>query len=340
MNRFFNSFMIDLKVAIRNKFFLISFILAIVYSILILFVIPENIDTGFSNLYFVDNSSENIFSKMLDHPEIIFLENEEILKDIIIEKSNTIGIILNDNDYEIFVQGYESDKTINLIKSQINSIYNVLLNNENIHQNIPEIILLEKSQDQLSFNKNFIPMLLAMDVIFLGFMFVAVMVFQEKQEGGIFVYRVSPAGTFNYLMSKITVNTLIALMFALIFAFITIGFSINYFHYILIVFVSSFFVTAAGLFLGQFYDSVSNFIYTILSFTLILMLPMLVFVGIFEENVFFMILPSYPVFLGIKELLIEGRISNFSSIISILLIETIVIVSLTYYSLKKNLLKR
>lgn len=67
------------------------------------------------------------------------------------------------------------------------------------------------------FNELFLPILFAVDLCVLGFMFGSVMVLQDKEYQTIRFFRVGPGATWHYLASKLTVNLgLSALNFAIL----------------------------------------------------------------------------------------------------------------------------
>jgi hypothetical protein len=69
-----------------------------------------------------------------------------------------------------------------------------------------EVMILRPGLERPPFNLSILPVLLAVDVVFLGFMFGAVMVLQDKQFGVTRLFRVGPGTVGGYIGSKLIIN--------------------------------------------------------------------------------------------------------------------------------------
>jgi ABC-2 type transport system permease protein/fluoroquinolone transport system permease protein len=58
----------------------------------------------------------------------------------------------------------------------------------------------------LSLPQRLVPVLIVMDVVLIGFLIAGVLLLQEKQQGTVAAYRVSPAGVWVYILPKLVVN--------------------------------------------------------------------------------------------------------------------------------------
>ncbi|UYO99025.1 ABC transporter permease [Oceanotoga sp. DSM 15011] len=326
-----NTLKIDFKVAFKNSFMLIIIIMAIIYILLINFVLPEKLEMSQTQVIAYDSTSQKIFEN--NFKNLTYINDKDKLKESLLKNESAIGIILKENTAEIVLRGYESQTQINNIKAIISNLYSG-------NYRSYEIITLGKEVNKLSFNKKMLPVLIATDVIMMGFLFIAAMLFQEKQEGSISAYRVTPAGTINYILSKVLINSFLAIIFGIIVAIFTIGFQINYIIYTIIIFISAFLVSLFGLFLAQFYSSISDFIYIALIFNVIAALPVM---GYFNPSLYiniFKYIPSYPVMFGIDTLMTSGDISNSLKTLIVPIIELLIISPLTYITIKRNLIRR
>ncbi|PWJ92023.1 ABC-2 type transport system permease protein [Oceanotoga teriensis] len=326
-----NTLKIDFKVAFKNSFMLIIIIMAIIYILLINFVLPEKLEMSQTQVIAYDSTSQKIFEN--NFKNLTYINDKDKLKESLLKNESAIGIILKENTAEIVLRGYESQTQINNIKAIISNLYSR-------NYKSYEIITLGKEVNKLSFNKKMLPVLIATDVIMMGFLFIAAMLFQEKQEGSISAYRVTPAGTINYILSKVLINSFLAIIFGIIVSIFTIGFQINYIIYTIIIFVSAFLVSLFGLFLAQFYSSISDFIYIALIFNVIAALPVM---GYFNPSLYiniFKYIPSYPVMFGIDTLMTSGDISNSLKTLIVPIIELLIISPLTYITIKRNLIRR
>ncbi|MGM0641633.1 MAG: ABC transporter permease [Thermotogota bacterium] len=337
MKRFLNTLKLDATVANRNWLFIIVIAIALLYVGLINWVIPEELSMEMtSNQIILDNTKEKDFEKMMisQNEGIKTADSREEMLSFLEENDSSIGIIFNEKSAEIINQGYESEKQINFLKATLNTLY-TQPQNINI-----ETQVLEETEEKLTMNKKMFPILLATDVIILGFLFAATMIFQEKNDGSIYAYRVSSAGTGNYIMSKLIVNTLMAVIFSVIFAVFTVGFNFNYGGYLLIVVMSSAFITLLGMFLGQFYNSISEFIYIIMALSIIMTLPVISYMSPAFSMDIFKIIPAYPVIYIIDGFLKGYTPDIFGNTVIILTIEIIVMYAITHFSIKKHLIRK
>jgi hypothetical protein len=64
-------------------------------------------------------------------------------------------------------------------------------------------------------NLRMVPTIIVFEVVLLGFLIAAVMMFQEKQEGTLRAYRVTPSGAVNYILSKTVLFILLSLAYGI-----------------------------------------------------------------------------------------------------------------------------
>lgn len=338
MKKFLSVFMTDFTVAKRNMFFIIVIILAVLYSLIVHFLIPEKIGISSSPLFILDNSNNGIYADLKVNYSQYLTENEEDLKKKLNKNSSAYGIIIYNDTYKIIFQGYESEKQKNVIlasaKTFFDSLKGIYLFPDIKSENIGDY------SSELPLNKKMIPILISTDIIILCFLFIAVMIFQEKQEGGIYAYRVSPSGTLNYISSKILVNILISYVFGIIFIFLSLGFSVNYFYFSLLIILGSFLISLFGIFLAQFYSSLSEFITVAMVFNMIMILPVILYFDPLMNLKIFRIIISYSIMLS-ADFIIKGE--NLSYIIKTFINLSVWIAfmfPLTYFSVRKTLIKK
>jgi ABC-2 type transport system permease protein len=71
---------------------------------------------------------------------------------------------------------------------------------------LPTPTVLDPEARKPAFDQQMVPILFALDLCLLGFMFGAVMVLEDRQNGTIRAFRVAPAGALAYVTSKLGVN--------------------------------------------------------------------------------------------------------------------------------------
>ncbi len=339
MNKFINALKIDLTVAMRNGIILITAIVAIAYILLVNFVIPEELNTPFSGQVILDESEGSAYTAIFEKTDsgaVVYQNREDFDKEM--DKGTAMGIILSDDGFTLLKQGYESDEMVNSARAAMQFFLDRLKGQNDLDR--IEIEALKEYPAQLNLKEKMIPMLLASDIILLGFLFGTTMIFQERKEKSLTAYRVSPAGTINYLMSKATLNVMMALAFAFVFAAFTIGFSINYPAYFLLVGVVAFLITFIGILLGQFFSSLSDFMYVMLGFMMIISLPVFTYTNPNFRFPGIELIPSYPVIFAVDAMMKPGwRWADISNPLLVLGIELIIFFVLAWVVTRKHLLK-
>jgi ABC-2 type transport system permease protein/fluoroquinolone transport system permease protein len=334
----------DSKVALRNYFHLVILILAVLMSLIINFAIPEEVKLTPTELFF-DNTPGKVFQEYLISEGVErdrFFNTREALKEEVRKKDNSLGIIvegeLDRARVTIIHQGTESEEILNLLDATIESALDRIrgIERETNHR----VEYLRPKSAPVPFNKNTIPVIVFMEAIMLGFLLIAVMVFQEKEEGSIRAYRVSPGGTLEYILSKATVNMGLGVIYATLLVMFTMGFRVNYPALLALVALSSFFITMLGLAVSAFFRNLQEFLFVGVFILSILAFP----VGSYYSPAFspdiITWLPSYPILFGVREILFPTGKTGFIASLNLLLIaESLGMLLISYLVVKRRLMK-
>jgi len=337
MRKLLNNISLDLKISSRNWFLVITIVLAILYSLIINFLIPAKFEIPQTGIVFLDLTSDKSWESLfiLSDEKAVIASSEENLIEIL-KKTGSIGITFREESAVVTFQGYEDQKVQDLIKETVSNFY--YMRTPEGAQNKVEIEEIGKSSGFLPFNIKTIPLLMATDIVLLGFMFIGVMFFNEQKEKSIYAYRMTSAGAFTYLLSKVLVNTLLSLIFGFLFIILTGQFGIDFFQFFILIFLASFIMSTIGILIGQFFGSLSEFLPALLGVLLIGMLPAIQFFNPLISVDLFKIIPSYPVMYGTQTLLL-GNGSIWREFL-IPLIEIIILFPLTCFIIKKRILKK
>lgn len=344
LKRMLNLMKQDSKVALRNYFHLVILILAVLMSLIINFAIPEEVKLTPTELFF-DNTPGKVFQEYLISEGVErdrFFNTREALKEEVRKKDNSLGIIvegeLDRARVTIIHQGTESEEILNLLDATIESALDRIrgIERETNHR----VEYLRPKSAPVPFNKNTIPVIVFMEAIMLGFLLIAVMVFQEKEEGSIRAYRVSPGGTLEYILSKATVNMGLGVIYATLLVMFTMGFRVNYPALLALVALSSFFITMLGLAVSAFFRNLQEFLFVGVFILSILAFP----VGSYYSPAFspdiITWLPSYPILFGVREILFPTGKTGFIASLNLLLIaESLGMLLISYLVVKRRLMK-
>ena len=344
MKKLWTLLKVDYTMALRGKFILLTLILAILLTVIINFVLPEKLNTEM-NTYILDRTSNTRIATFLnaqgDEGNAIKIEvtkSEEELTSML-TKSNGVGVIFEDNRVIIVKQGYEDEATLNLMTATINLLTKKLTGVYS-PKSFKYTVLEPQSTEKLPFNKSMIPPLIALDVFFLGFYLIAAMIFQDKNEGIINAYRISPINVFGYITSKVVINSSLAIALSLILGVTTVGFHMNYWHYFVIVTLSALLISSLGMLLSQCYNSLTEFMYVLIAFTLVISIPVISYFQPSFSVPFFKYIPSYPIMFEIKNIISSTQSKEIWSVSLLLAVELAGVLTLVYFTSKRILFGR
>lgn len=332
----------DLILAHRNGFFVVVAALALLFSILVNFVVPKEV-TAEAKLYVVDLTEEKRVSAALQRskPETVLNSEADLLARLEKERE-AIGIVFRgsaeDPQVVVYHLGNEPTKAVRAVEPTISALWKAV--NGISQPSIRRVESLRPGVPKPPYNKLVIPPILMMEVAFLGFFFVAVMVFQEKAEGATKAYRVSPAGTWQYILSKVLANLATALVYGGLIVLFTMGFEVDYLRLFALLAVASFLMTMVGLLLGVFYNGISDFIYAALLFLVVMALPMgAYFFPSFKLPIFDYI-PTYSLLFAAREIMFPtGRTGFLGPLMLPLLLETFAVTLLTKWAVDRRLMR-
>ncbi len=329
---------LDTKTAWRNGFFAITIALVAAYAAAVNWLIPPSFEAERPTIGFVDRTDDQRWKSFLALQEHGFqLYSDRSLLEQEARDHGIIGVVAYEKEIILIAQGYEQPKTVTAIEEFLRFsdqmiqkvIIPPMISTENLH---PHAV-------SLPMNLRFIPVLLATDVMLIAFFLISAMLFNEKKERSLFAYRVSPGGTYAYILSKVLVNVGNCLLFSLLFLIATNQWRIDLWPFILMVALSSGLMSFLGLLLAQFYDSLMDFLYIILGVTLIALLPAIPYFNPSIGAPVFQWIPSYPVFFGVHRLL-EGASGIPWQMFMPALVLLAVLIPLTGWSFGKTTMKR
>jgi len=344
MKKFINLFKQDTLIVIRSGLHYAVIFVSVMFIILINFVIPEELNLKSTELFF-DNTQDKILEPFLiaggvDKNKIFSNYNDFI--EALEKDENSIGIqldgTLKDAEFTIFSHGTQSTKNINLEKAALGGLIDKI---KGISGQVNyKVRTLREQSPPIPFNKNLVPVFLTYEVVALGFLLIAVMMFQEKTDGSILAYRVSSGGTAAYILSKVAIFTLMAILYGVITTVATAGFNINYAVLLLLIILASIFMTLLGLLVSIFFKNISEFLFVALGVLLITQLPAISYINPTFSPSFIKWIPMYPVLFGFREALFSTGKENYLFPFLLILVAGIVaLFLLCFYAVRKKLMR-
>ncbi len=343
MKRFINLLRQDMVVAQRNYFHYVVITLAVLMSAVILFLIPNTVKLT-PNELFLDLTHEKRledFARDQGTEEGRIFQSKEGLLEAVDKNSNSLGIIL-EGDMEnakvtVIHQGTESVEIINVLDATIQGALDEIrgITRKANYQ----VQYLRPKTDPIPFNKMMVPLMVVTEAVMLGFLLIAVMVFQEKEEGSVRAYRITPSGTMVYILSKAVINVGLAVLYTSILIFLTMGFQVNILAVLMIVVLASFLMTLVGLSISVFFDNLQQFIFIGVLVIGIISMPIASYLTPAISMPFMEWLPSYPVLFGLREVLFPTGKAGMITAVSITLgIEIILFIVISYHAVRNKLM--
>lgn len=305
-----HTFLRDLKVSYRTYYVYIEFIMALIIVAVMLFVVPENFEAKTKLFLHVESGvdSELILDSLeKDSSTVVTLleSREAVVEALEKDRQGQGAVISTDSDgleYEIILQGYESEKVRNIME-------NVMVTGfKKTHPDFTQsttIRVLDENAERLSDRISYMPILLMLNSAFMGLFIVAAYVFMDKEEGTIKALTVTPVSIKDYLLSKVGVMLFTGLVTGLLMTVLVAGLNVNYFYLVLLLIASNFFGTALGLFIASFYDSI---IKSMGALYIVIMAMAFAGVSYFMPSfspLVIRLLPSYPLLFAFREVFLK-----------------------------------
>ncbi len=344
MKKLFSLLKLDFLLAARSSLYWSLLITAIIAIVFIDFVIPAKLDIMPEALFY-DGTSNKILEQYLETGGVnkkYIISNKEGLINLVKKGKSQIGVIfegsLTKPKFTLVYDDSISESSVNLVKASINKFAQVLKGD--FQDKGFDIKSLRNKSDTIPLNKNTIPMFMVFEVMVLGFMLSSIMIFQEKQEGTILAYRVSPAGTLSYIISKSLLFLFSSLIYGAIIIVFTMGIAVNFVLLLLIIALGSLLMTLLGLFVGIFFDDISGWFPWGVLILVVDMIPVISYINPAFSPLWIRVIPAYSIMLSMREILFPtGKAGFIMPVLIMLSIECIVMFAISFWGVKNKLMK-
>ncbi|KAB3533499.1 ABC transporter permease [Alkaliphilus pronyensis] len=316
-----NLFKKDMIIALRNSLFWVLIVTLILMIGMVRFLIPDEIQLTDNRLIF-DNSQDKALEKALLYgglSEENILQSEEEVIEGVRENSQSIGIIyegsLESPRFTVVHHGKINPQQKKLIDASLKGLMSALTgtNTEEAYQ----LEFIRPQAPPISKKLTTIPTLLVFEVLILGFMYIALFMFQEKEEGSIRAYRISPGNTSQYILSKTLVFTVVGLVYGFSLVLLTVGTDFNFLYLALTIVLGSALYTFLGGIVGVFFNNISEWFAIGVSLLVINMIPIISSLYPAFSPKFVTYIPSYSILLIFNEILFPTGKQLFSTTLAI-----------------------
>lgn len=347
--RYFGLFKKDLVTAHRNYYFVIVIAIAVIFVLLINFVVPKEATIKPSVYYYIDYDGDlkNIFQNIIaasqgKHENIYPMHSKEAIIESMKENANSLGMIIEEKNHKpsihFVMQGHENPKIINTL---------LLAMKDEVNKSIQDPVKINTIQlkkgidsEKIPANKRILPLFLVMEPTMLGFVLIAALIFMEKDEGTVSAYRVTPGRLPEYLASKITLMLVLGWISTLLSTYFVVGRDADYVRLFLLVTFGSIFASSMGLILASFFDNVSQSVIWIIIISLFISLPFISYFVPSFAPVYLRFIPTYPLLFAIREVLFpSGNMLIVTSTLATFILFSIISYILAIFTYQRNFLR-
>ena len=290
---------IQLKTTMRDKMSLLSFFLPIIMAILLNFISEVNINSVTEIKFGV--VADELPVKVVSRLEAIGnIESYEMIGELhsaVIEPSDELmGVTIADESVEVLLSGDETMAT----KSYGENLLGILNTDEEFKVNGT------KSTNYLEEFRSLLYSVVIIMAIFIGCTFNSMNMVSEKEDGTINIYSVLPIGRTAYIEQKTILGFVLSILLSMITALFCVGNLTEFVLISVVAILASFFTSLLGLLIGKISkDLIVALSYIKLFMIFLMAVPIVIYIFLKDYSLAFLfnIIPSYPVFLGIMNIL-------------------------------------
>ncbi len=307
MKRFSSLFIQDLLLAYRSGHVLITGLLLVGMLALVIFL-PSELKVH--NELILDQTPRADLASFLslnDVPQDIVYTDQDAFRAALEQQPSKVGVVysggIDQPQFEIITSSIVSEQNLGLLEASLDYAMSQLRGERG--GNIAVEFLYPPAAPP-PFNLKFVPIMLVFEVVLLGFFIAAVLMFQEKQEGTLRAYRVTPAGAMQYILSKTTLFITLSLAYGLPILLLGFGLRINYGLLLLLVVLSSALMTLFSLAIAVFFRNLSEWFFVGVAVLVINSLPMLSYSLPSFSPAWMRWIPSYPAVFAARDILFSA----------------------------------
>lgn len=313
MKRIWTLFKKDIILGIKDVFIILELGFSIFIVLLLLFVIPEDINQeGTVFIYDSTNVIENFIKKQIGEENLkeageFYVNSREELIEGMTENKMALGLIISENNniynVQLLTQPYTNESMVKYIEVDIEDLLNIITLPAGVYPlDVYNSVRLEALKvglrDEIPFNKRILPPIFLMMIGILGLFAMVSLIGQERSEGTIRVFRAAPAGMWEFIISKHLILVAIGIVTFSIIYIPMLGLA-GYLQSLLIIILTIVMGSSIGVILGGFFDNAMASILWVMLLLIVLALPAIsLFYPVFSP-MWLKFIPSYHTLFGL-----------------------------------------
>jgi hypothetical protein len=307
MKRLASLFAQDLLISWRTGVVLIILLLLMVMSALILFL-PREIRVH--NELILDTSPDAALASHLTSlglGEGVVYTDESAFRADLERQPNKVGVVfsggLDAPAFELITNSAIPEANLGLLEASLDL---AMLELRGAASDQFPVEYLRPVSVPPAFNVRFVPIILIFEVALLGFLIAAVLMFQEKQEGTLRAYRVSPAGAWEYILSKNALFLALSFAYGLPILLLAFGLNFDLLLMLLLIALSSLLMTTFSLAIAVFFNNLSEWFFAGVAILVLNSLPMISYGLPAFAPAWLTWIPSYPAVFATRDVLFNA----------------------------------
>lgn len=217
MNKLASLLKKDTILGIKDVFIILELVFAVIFMLLMVFVIPEDIrTTGVAYIYDETKLVENFVLKW--NPEVdkekgeYYVDSRDEVISGMTEDASSIGIIITGQvngkyGVEVLTQPYTKQALVNWVDVDMEDLMSILhppngIYSSDVYQTIQVTALERGKRDMLPFNQRLLPPVLFWMVGLMGLFAMVSIIGRERIDMTIRAFRLSPTPLWQFLLSK------------------------------------------------------------------------------------------------------------------------------------------
>lgn len=293
---------LDALMPARHRFLHVMLGMALLFGLLVRFALPDELARQ-TSFYVVAPAGAAL-------PGLTTVPDRAALDEALHDDDDALGLVLDGERAELVLRGSEPPEVAALARRQAE----VLALSASGARLTPahEVTRLSAPRPPLPFSTSMVPVLLAVDVVLLGFLFASVCVLQEKTWGTVRFFRVGPGTTALYLGSKLVVMLALTALGTLVLVAVAVPSALRSPLLWLVVLLGGGGLTLFGIGLAAWFRSLKTFFIPLVLVSLVAALPLgAYFVPTFSLGAL-SLLPTWAVMTGAREALAPSGPSGAS----------------------------
>jgi ABC-type multidrug transport system permease subunit len=304
-----STFIKDLTLSFRSFYIYIEIIMAVIFVAVLLFAVPEEFKSEnkvYLSIDLPDAAKANLLDELAGDGAVSLVADEAAVRSALETDRAAAGLVISMKegkiDYHFILQGYESEKVINILRQ---SFLGEIAREVPGYQDNTTLTILDPDAQKLSDRINMLPLFLVLNSAFVGLFIIASYVFMDKEEGTIKAFAVTPCKVWQYLLSKVGVMIVAGLTTGLIMAAAVSGLHMKVLPFCLLLIVTNAFGSVLGLFIASFFDSITKAMGWLYSVIIVLSFTSVSYYMPSFSPIYIRILPSYPMLYAFRQVFLD-----------------------------------